>query len=110
MPKALTRGTGGRLREVDVADLYAATLTTAANGLGTLTFPPGRFTTPPVVTLTPLNPAGGQAIVAELVSVTATAVTVRTWRTQSATVLLLNTAVQPAAVTAGTVHVHAVAI
>lgn len=46
-------------------------------------------------------------MLAELVSATKDAAVVRTWRTQAPVVLLLNTAVQPAVLTPGTVHLIA---
>lgn len=60
---------------------FAGTVTTSAAGTATVTFPAGRFSAVPSVTLTPVANGGtGAPVIAEITAVNATSVSVRTTR------------------------------
>ena len=59
---------------------YVTVVTTDATGQAVIQFPAGRFTQPPVLTLSAERPAGHLfGVTAEIVSVSATQATIRTW-------------------------------
>lgn len=102
---------GQQLKAIKAANAAAqphhAVVTTNSSGTATITFPAGRFGATPIVQATPIATSTSQAVLVEIVSVTSTQVTIKTWRTQATAVLVLNIAVQPVIAAAATVHVTA---
>ncbi len=103
---ALATWVGQQVAALKATAGYATTVATSATGTATVTFPAGRFATAPVVSAVAVSTSATQPTVVEVVSVSATAVTVETWRTQ-ATVLALGITLQPAVAVAATVHITA---